>query len=94
MILFVFAILGNILNFAYNVPLVYKVLKTKSTDSISIYFLYLRIAGSICWLIYGIYGKYLLLTLSYIVTLSSSLIILIVYYKNNKDEVNLIESSL
>ena len=48
-----FAILGNSLNLAYNIPLVYLVWKNRSTKNISGTFVMLRFFGSISWLIYA-----------------------------------------
>ena len=83
--LMTFATLGNIFNLLYNIPLVYRAYKTKSTNDISIYFLYLRISGSISWLVYSILKPDIYVGLSYIVTLISSLIILVIkkYYDVN-----------
>ena len=69
------AVLGNTLNIAYNIPFVYQVIKTQSADDISAYFLYLRIVGSIAWLIYSGLTQELFVGLSYTVTLTSSLIV-------------------
>ena len=49
----IFSYIGNILNLAYNIPLVYRVIVTKSANDISYYFLIIRILGSISWLIYA-----------------------------------------
>lgn len=82
--LLTFAIIGNVLNFAYNVPFVYTVVKNNSATDISLLFLYLRIFGSISWLIYSIIKPDLLIGISYIVTLSSSCI---VYYIKMKETI-------
>lgn len=87
--LFTFAIIGNILNFAYNIPFVWKVIKTKSARDISLLFLYLRIFGSISWLIYSIIKPDILIGISYVVTLSSSLIVFYVKMKNKWQDRNL-----
>lgn len=73
-----FALIGNALNIAYNIPLVWKVLNTGSAKDISTYFLTLRISGSISWLCYAILTDNMWILTSYLVTLSSSIIILIV----------------
>jgi uncharacterized protein with PQ loop repeat len=73
--LLTFAIIGNVLNFAYNIPFVWKVIKTKSAKDISSLFLYLRMFGSISWLAYSIIKPDILVGASYTVTLASSLIV-------------------
>lgn len=73
--LLTFAIIGNILNFAYNIPFVWKVIKTKSAKDISSLFLYLRMFGSVSWLAYSAIKPDILVGASYTVTLASSLIV-------------------
>ena len=80
--LLTFAIIGNVLNFAYNIPFVWKVIKTKSAKDISLLFLYLRIFGSISWLVYSIIKPDILVGASYTVTLASSLIVYAVKTKS------------
>lgn len=77
-----FAIIGNVLNFAYNVPFVYTVVKNNSATDISLLFLYIRIFASISWLVYSVIKPDILIGISYIVTLSSSCV---VYYVKMKD---------
>ena len=69
------AIIANICNFAYNVPFVYVVVKHNSAANISMKFLYLRIFGSIVWVLYAIFTIELYVTINNIVTLLSSSII-------------------
>ena len=83
-ILLSFAIIGNVLNLAYNIPFAWKVIKNNSAKDISLLFLYLRIFGSISWLIYSIIKPDLLIGLSYVVTLTSSCI---VYYVKMKEKI-------
>ena len=85
------AILGNTLNVAYNIPFVYKVIKSNSADDISAYFLYLRIMGSISWLIYAGLTNELFIGLSYTVTLTSSLIVWFIktFKKNNIEKITI-----
>ena len=73
--LLTFAIIGNVLNFAYNIPFVWKVIKTKRARDISSLFLYLRMFGSISWLAYSAIKPDILVGASYTVTLASSLIV-------------------
>ena len=70
-----FAILGNSLNLAYNVPLVYLVWKKRSTKNISGTFVMLRFCGSISWLIYAALILDSWVAASYTVTLIATCII-------------------
>ena len=81
-----FAIIGNIFNFIYNIPFVYVVFKHWNADNISKKFLYIRILGSISWIIYAILDKNLYVGLSYSVTLTSSL--LVTYVKITQKKTN------
>lgn len=81
--LLTFAVIGNVLNFAYNIPFVYTVLKNNSARDISLLFLYIRIFASISWLVYSAIKPDVLIGVSYIVTLSSSCI---VYYVKMKEK--------
>lgn len=74
----ILAVAGNALNLAYNIPLVWHVLETGSANDISTYFLTLRISGSICWLVYAMLTKDIWILISYLVTLTSSVITLVV----------------
>ena len=65
------AILGNICNFAYNVPFVYVVWKHWNANNISQKFLVLRVIGSLIWIAYCIIINDLFVGLSYSVTLLS-----------------------
>ena len=81
-----FAIFGNIFNFIYNIPFVWVVVKHWNANNISKTFLYIRIFGSVSWLIYaGIISDYLV-GASYIVTLTSSLIVSYVKFTQKKKE--------
>ena len=71
-----FAILGNVCNFAYNVPFVWVVVKHNSADNISKKFLYLRVFSSMIWITYAILTIEWFVGLSYSVTLLSSSIVL------------------
>ena len=70
-----FAILGNGLNLAYNIPLVYLVWKNRSTKNISGTFVMLRFCGSISWLIYAALILDSWVAASYTVTLIATCII-------------------
>ena len=70
-----FAILGNSLNLAYNVPLVYLVWKNRSTKNISGTFVLLRFCGSISWLIYAALILDVWVMASYTVTFIATFII-------------------
>lgn len=84
-----FAIIGNIFNFIYNIPFVWVVMKHWNADNISKKFLYIRIIGSISWIIYAILSKNLFIGLSYCVTLTSSLLVTYVKItqKRNDDQI-------
>ena len=81
--LITFAVIGNVLNFAYNIPFVYTVVKNNSARDISLLFLYIRIFASISWLIYSVIKPDVLIGISYVVTLLSSCI---VYYVKIKEK--------
>jgi MtN3 and saliva related transmembrane protein len=75
----VFLVIGNIINFVYNIPQVIKTYKTKSTKDFSSTFLFMRVIGNCIWLAYSIELKAFLFILSNIVSVISS--IFISYYK-------------
>ena len=75
----VFLVIGNIINFVYNIPQVVKTYKTKSTKDFSPTFLFMRVIGNCIWLAYSIELKAFLFILSNIVSVISS--IFISYYK-------------
>ena len=85
-----FAILGNSLNLAYNIPLVYLVWKNRSTKNISGTFVLLRFCGSISWLIYAALILDSWVAASYTVTLISTCTIgyikILERRKNEKEE--------
>lgn len=66
------AVCGNMLNLAYNVPLVYRVIKRWDATGLSPYFMLLRIVGATCWISYAALQEELWVGLSYCVTLLSS----------------------
>ena len=70
-----FAIIGNTLNLAYNIPFVYLVWKNRSSKNISGSFLLLRFLGSISWIIYAIIIMDSWVGASYLVTLTATSII-------------------
>ena len=83
-IILTFAILGNICNFAYNVPFVYVVWKHWNANNISQKFLILRIIGSLIWIGYSILITDLFVGLSYSVTFLSSSFIFFVKITQKK----------
>ena len=85
------ALIGNGLNFMYNIPFVYQVYKNNNTKNISTCFLLLRTFGSISWISYGILEKDIWIQLSYLVTLLSSLIISFYKIKDKIKKKNEIE---
>ena len=70
--LFFIGISANVINLLYNVPLVYRPLKTRSIDNISAYFVSMRLAGTVLWILYGGLDKDVFLILTNIVTLLST----------------------
>ena len=86
-----FAILGNVLNLAYNIPFVYLVWKNRSSKNISSLFLILRFCGSVSWLIYGIIVNDVWVMSSYIITLVATLMIC---YIKIIDKINKIEFAI
>ena len=84
-----FAVIGNVCNFAYNVPFVYVVVKHQNANNISSKFLYLRIFSSIIWILYSLFTVEMFIGISYSVTLLSSFIVLYVklFGENNKKEI-------
>ncbi len=75
----VFLVIGNIINFVYNIPQIVKTYKTKSTKDFSPTFLFMRVIGNCIWLAYSIELRAFLFILSNIVSVFSS--IFISYYK-------------
>ena len=68
-------------------------MKHNSVDDISIKFLYLRLLGSMIWILYAIFTIELFIGISYSVTLLSSSIVF--YIKiNEKPKINLVETEL
>ena len=81
----VFAVLGNGLNLAYNIPFVYTVWKKRSSKNISGTFLLLRFYGSISWLIYAILVMDAWVGISYVVTLSATCMIYYIKFKERNN---------
>ena len=75
----VFLVIGNIINFVYNIPQVVKTYKSKSTKDFSPTFLFMRVIGTSIWLAYSIELQQFLFMLANVVSLFSS--IFISYYK-------------
>ena len=69
----------NVIVFIYNIPQVYKTVKTKKAGDLSFWFLFLRLVSSIIWIIYSIYYKLYEVSITWILTGGSSAILL--YYK-------------
>ena len=85
-ILLAFAIIGNVLNLAYNIPFVWVVMKHWNANNISKTFLYLRTLCSIIWIIYAFLLKDIVLGVSYIVILLSSALVTYVKLTQDKPE--------
>ena len=75
----VFLVIGNIINFVYNIPQVIKTYKTKSTKDFSPTFLFMRVIGNCIWLAYSIELQQFLFMLSNVVSVIAA--IFISYYK-------------
>ena len=75
----VFLVIGNIINFVYNIPQVIKTYKTKSTKDFSPTFLFMRVVGNCIWLAYSIELQQFLFMLSNVVSVIAA--IFISYYK-------------
>lgn len=75
---FIFAIFGNILNFAYNILIIYLALKKKNTKHIPSLFIYIQIINCISWLLYSGLIINIWFILSYSITLLANCIILYV----------------
>jgi len=75
----VFLVIGNIINFVYNLPQMVKTYKTKSTRDFSSTFLFLRVVGNTIWLVYSIEIKSFLFLLCNVVSVGAS--VFISYYK-------------
>ena len=85
-----FAIIGNGLNLAYNIPFVYLVWKNRSSKNISGTFLLLRFWGSISWLVYAVLVMDAWVGFSYVVTLTATCAIYYIKFgeRNNKKKLH------
>ena len=85
-----FAIIGNGLNLAYNIPFVYLVWKNRSSKNISGTFLLLRFWGSISWLVYAALVMDAWVGFSYVVTLTATCAIYYIKFgeRNNKKKLH------
>ena len=84
----IIGIIGNLFNLMYNIPFVWVIVKHWNADNISKKFLYIRITGSISWIIYSILSLNIYIGVSYTVTLISSLIITFVKHTQNSVTLN------
>jgi len=75
----IFLVIGNIINFIYNLPQMVKTYKTKSTRDFSSTFLFLRVIGNTIWLAYSIEINSFLFMLCNVVSVGAS--VFISYYK-------------
>jgi len=71
--------IGNVLSVIYNIPQIYKTWKVKKATDISSYFLWMRLASSIIWCIYCVYYYLWIVSISWFMSLISTIFIL--YYK-------------
>jgi MtN3 and saliva related transmembrane protein len=72
-------IAANVVNIAYNIPLVWKPFRSRSVDNISTYFMTLRFAGITLWIIYGVLIEDLYIILLNLVSMLSSVLLLIMW---------------
>jgi MtN3 and saliva related transmembrane protein len=75
----IIVIIANVIGFAYNIPQMILTIRTKRADDISGIFLLLRIVAALLWTIYTIYKNDIDVLISWIITGTTSLILL--YYK-------------
>ena len=87
--IFALAIIGNVCNFAYNVPFVYVVVKHMNADNISKKFLCLRVVSSVVWIMYSIFTLEMYVGISYTISLVSSSIVLYIKLIQKKEIVNI-----
>jgi uncharacterized protein with PQ loop repeat len=71
--------IGNVLSVVYNIPQMWHTWKTKRAGDISSYFLWMRLASSVIWCSYSFHYKLWDVSISWIMSLISSIMIL--YYK-------------
>lgn len=81
----IIGIIGNLFNLMYNIPFVWVIVKHWNADNISKKFLYIRIIGSMSWIIYAALSLNIYIGVSYTVTLTSSLIITFVKHTQEND---------
>lgn len=79
--------IANVIVFIYNIPQVYKTVKTKKARDLSFWFLFLRLVSSIIWIIYSIYYSLIDVLISWILTGSSSAVLLFYKYRYRNDQV-------
>lgn len=56
-IISIIGFIGTVLSIIFQIPVIIKIIETKSVSSLSLSSYFLYTAASICWLIYGIYFK-------------------------------------
>ena len=81
----IIGIIGNLFNLMYNIPFVWVIVKHWNANNISKKFLYIRIIGSISWIIYAALSLNIYIGVSYTVTLTSSLIVTFVKHTQEND---------
>jgi uncharacterized protein with PQ loop repeat len=79
--------IANVIVFVYNIPQVYKTVKTKKAGDLSFWFLFLRLVSSLIWIIYSIHYKLTDVLISWILTGSSSAVLLFYKYRYRNDQV-------
>jgi MtN3 and saliva related transmembrane protein len=76
----------NVIVFVYNIPQVYKTVKTKKAGDLSFWFLFLRLISSIIWIVYSIYYQLYEVSITWILTGGSSAILLYYKYKYRNNQ--------
>lgn len=80
----VLGVVGNVLNIAYNIPLVWRVVKLWDAHSLSLAFIFIRILAGILFVIYAALVRDIIVGVSYVVTLTSSLVLFVVKVRPSK----------
>jgi uncharacterized protein with PQ loop repeat len=80
------SILAPIINCVYQIPQLFKIIKTKSVDDISLYALCLLLINNILWLIHSYFINDISLFLSALFSLGINIPLICLYLKHQKYE--------
>jgi len=80
------SILAPILNCVYQIPQLFKIIKTKSVDDISLYALCLLLINNILWLFHGYFINDKSLFMSALFSLGINIPLICLYLKHQKYE--------